>query len=105
MSQPARDQYLRVALVVFGLIFLVGGGWLLVFELQHPPAHSGHVYLFAGLAIFGGLCINPMPNQPSPLIVILKQVVVTVAPIVPWSKVAQARRASQPITKVEDAEK
>jgi len=95
--------------LVLGLILLVGGGWLLVYELQHPPAspekaHSGHIYVFVGIALLGALLINPTPNKPSPLMAVIKSVVIVVQPIIPWSKVAAARRASTEVSAVKPDE-
>lgn len=71
-------------------------------KLPIPPVHSGHIYAFLTVAILGGLLINPSPNNPAPLFTVIKGIVVVVAPIVPWSKVAQARRASVEVPKGAD---
>lgn len=71
--------------LLMGLAFLIGGGWLAVYELQHPPTHSGHLYVFIGIALLGALLINPAPILSS-----VKQVVVIILPIIPWSKAQQA---------------
>lgn len=85
--------------LVMGLALLVGGAWLLVYELQHPPAHSGHVYVMVGIALLGALLINP-----TPIISSVKSVVVVVLPLIPWSKVAAAKRASAGVARVDDSE-
>lgn len=44
---------------VLGGTFVVGGFVGLGVVLRHPPAVSLHVYIFAGLAVFGALIIDP----------------------------------------------
>lgn len=84
--------------LVMGLAFLVGGGWLAVYEVQHPPTHSGHLYVFIGIALLGALLINPTPILNS-----VKQVVVIILPIIPWSKAQQmGQRLSGSTPKVPD---
>jgi predicted Co/Zn/Cd cation transporter (cation efflux family) len=85
--------------VVMGLALLVGGGWLAVYEQQHPPVHSGHLYVGIGLALLGALLINP-----TPIINSVKQVVIVIAPIIPWSKAGQSRRTSGAVTPPDDPE-
>ena len=67
--------------LVLGLALLVGGAWMAVWEQQHPPTHSGHLYTFVGIALLGALLINP-----TPIISSVKQVVVVILPIIPWAK-------------------
>lgn len=74
-------KYSWVLNLVMGLALLVGGGWLLVYELQHPPAHSGHVYVMVGIALLGALLINP-----APIVGAVKSVVIVILPALPWSK-------------------
>ncbi len=69
-------------------------------KIPIPPMHSGHIYAFLIMVGLGGLLINPNPSQPAPLFTVIKGIVVVVAPIVPWSKVAQARRSSAGIPSV-----
>jgi uncharacterized membrane protein len=80
---------------LLGLVLLVGGAWMAVYEQQHPPTHSGHLYTFVGIALLGALLINP-----TPIISSVKQVMIVILPIIPWSKVAQARRASTEVSAV-----
>lgn len=83
--------------LVMGLALLAGGAWLAVYELQHPPTHSGHLYVFVGIALLGALLINP-----TPIISSVKQVVLVILPVVPWGRAAQARRDSASVTKPTD---
>lgn len=71
--------------------------------LQPPAAHYGPMYGFLIVAVLGGLLINPTPNNPAPLFAVIKGIVVVVAPIVPWSKVAKERRSSAGMPAVKDA--
>lgn len=70
---------------VMGVLLMGAGGWLLVQEIRTPPTHNGHVYTFVGIALLGALLVNP-----TPIITSVKQIVVIVAPIIPWSKVRQS---------------
>lgn len=70
--------------LVMGLLLLIGGGWMAVYEQQHPPMHSGHFYVAIGVALLGALLINP-----TPIISSVKQVVVVILPIIPWAKAQQ----------------
>lgn len=76
---------------VMGLLLMGAGGWLLVQEIRTPPTHNGHVYTFVGIALLGALLVNP-----TPIITSVKQIVVIVAPIIPWSKVARASGTVMP---------
>lgn len=80
--------------LTMGLALMAGGGWLVYAEMSEPPVHSGHLYVGIGVAMLGALLVNP-----TPIITSVKQIVVIIAPIIPWSKVAQAKRdsASVPI--------
>lgn len=78
---------------IFGLVLLVGGGWLLVYELQHPPTHSPHIYLFTAIAIIGALLITPEPTAQSPVLSAMKNMIVVFLPVIPWSKAEKARRS------------
>ncbi len=78
---------------IMGLVLMGTGGTLLWQEIHTPPTHNGHVYTFVGIALLGALLINP-----TPIISSVKQIVVIVAPIIPWSKMAQQQRASGTVT-------
>ncbi len=85
---------------VLGCIMAVFGAWLVFAEMQMEDPHSGHIYVGVGVAMLGALLINPTPGKSSPLMLVFKNVVVTIAPIIPWSKIAKERRVSVEVTKV-----
>ncbi len=89
---------------ILGLILLLFGGWLVYAEMQNETVHSGHIYTGVGVAILGALLINPTPGKSSPLLVVVKSLVVTIAPIVPWSKVAKERRSTEVTARPRDDE-
>ena len=78
---------------IMGLVLMAAGGWLLWAEVSHPPTHNGHVYTFVGIALLGALLINP-----TPIIGTVKQVVIIVLPILPWSKAQLLARQSGSVT-------
>jgi len=86
--------------LLMGLVLLVGGAWMVVYTVQHPPINNGLVYAFLIVAILGALLINPTPGNPAPLLTVIKSVVLIVAPIIPWSKVAVAKRASTEVASI-----
>jgi hypothetical protein len=47
--------------LLVGMALMGGGGWFLWQEMSHPPTHSPHVYLFAGIAILGAFVVRPDP--------------------------------------------
>jgi hypothetical protein len=47
--------------VFVGLVFMATGIFFLVREIQTPPTHNTHIYIFAGFIGFGGLLIVPGP--------------------------------------------
>lgn len=47
--------------LVVGVALMAFGGWFLWQEMQHPPSHSTHIYLFSAIAILGALVIRPDP--------------------------------------------
>lgn len=64
-----------------GVVLLAIGAGALFYEMQHPPSHTPHVYVFAGLAVLGALGISPRP-----LLRPVRTLVVILAPILPWVK-------------------
>jgi hypothetical protein len=79
---------MKLVNVLVGLALFAFGAFFLFLEVRTPPMHSGHVYLFAGIAILGALVI-----RPDPIFFALKQVVVIVGPYIP---VIGGRRAGDP---------
>lgn len=71
-----------------GTALMVSGAGLVYVEVRVPPLHNSHLYVGVGLALLGALMVNP-----TPIVSGLRQVVVIVAPIIPWSK-AVGQRAS-----------
>ncbi len=69
---------------LMGLALMGAGGWLVYNEVSHPPTHNAHIYVYVGIAMLGALLVNP-----TPIIQSVKQVVVVIAPIIPWSKAQQ----------------
>lgn len=67
--------------LAMGLVLMVGGAWLAVYQLQHPPVVKGLLYTFVGIALLGALLINP-----TPIIGSVKQIVVVLLPVLPWAK-------------------
>lgn len=80
--------------LVMGTAMMVSGGGIVYVELRTPPVHNAHLYVGVGLALLGALMVNPTPILSG-----VRQVVVIIAPIIPWSKVAQERRASGSVPK------
>ena len=76
---------------VMGLVLMGFGGYLLWQEIKTPPSHNSHIYIFTGIAVLGALLINP-----TPIITSVKQIVVVIAPIVPWSKVRPSGTVTPP---------
>ena len=74
-----------------GLVLMGFGGYLLWQEIKTPPSHNSHIYIFTGIAVLGALLINP-----TPIITSVKQIVVVIAPIVPWSKVRPSGTVTPP---------
>lgn len=81
--------------LVLGLLGIAGGSYLAHTALHVDPVSEKLVGIGVGVAVLGGLLINPTPGKPSPLLFAIKSIVVTVAPIVPWSKVAKDRRSTE----------
>ena len=83
---------------IMGLVLMAAGGWLLYQEVAHPPTHNAHIYVFVGIALLGALLINP-----TPIIGTVKQVVIVILPILPWSKAQLAARQSGALPPAGDA--
>lgn len=63
-----------------GLVLLLGGGFFLWQEMHVPPSHTGHIYLFSGIALLGAFVI-----RPDPLFTVVKQLVVILGDTsIPW---------------------
>ena len=75
--------------VTFGLLFMGAGGFLLWLEMRVPPTHDGHVYLFSGMTLLGALMV-----RPKPILDRVQRIVIVIAPILPWTQAAKARRTS-----------
>lgn len=84
----AVSVWVQILNAVIGLILLAFGGYFLYQEMQHPPTHTAHVFLFAGIAILGALVI-----RPDPLFAVIRQVFVLAGPYIP---VIGGRRAGDP---------
>lgn len=89
---------------VLGLLGIAGGSMLTHTALHMEPVSEKLVITGVVIAVFGGLLINPTPGKDSPLLAVFKSVVIVVAPIVPWSKVAQQARktAETPVIKPDE---
>ena len=78
-----------IANVLLGVALLVTGVWLVVYELQHPPSHTQHVYLFVGLAVLGALLVRPDAIAGA-----LRNLTSAVAQFVPGTAARRTRLAS-----------
>ena len=76
---------------VMGFALMVAGSWLVYAEVKTPPLHSSHLYVGVGVALLGALLINP-----TPIITSIKQVVVVIAPIIPFSKLRPSGSVTPP---------
>lgn len=79
---------MKLVNVLVGLALFAFGWFFLWMEQRTPPVHSGHVYLFAGIAILGALVI-----RPDPIFAVIKQAVIIVGPYIP---IIGGRRAGDP---------
>ena len=86
----------RVIVAIVGFIFAAGFGWALVYEMQHPPVHSGHVYVYAGAASFGLVLIALMASAD--YVIVKVGGFVRILPL-PW--LGKERRASVKTSKVD----
>src|SRR5690349_8393212 len=59
--QRRKGDHLNVGRILLGLPFVLGGGYFLYLEEIHPPGHTAHVFLFAGLAVVGAAIIDLDP--------------------------------------------
>ena len=89
--------------LVLGLVAITGGSYLAHAAIHMVPVSERLVITGVVIAVLGGLLINPTPGKSSPLLVVIKSVVVSIAPIVPWSRVAKDRRSTEvAVRKTED---
>lgn len=84
----------RVAVAIVGFIFAAGFGWALVYELQHPPTHSTHIYIFAGGSAFG-LILMALMASADYLIAKLGDFVRAILPSLPWARWRSNRTREQ----------
>ena len=57
---PTTPHPLRAAgRLVLGVAFMALGVWLLYVEMKSAPVQTMLVYLFAGIAMFGAILIDP----------------------------------------------
>lgn len=96
---PASTVFGRVIVAIVGFIFAAGFGWALVYEMQHPPVHSGHVYLYAGLGSFGLVLIALMASAD--YVIVKVGGFVRILPL-PW--LGKDRRRASAEMKVTDTE-
>ncbi len=83
-ARRAEDHgWLRQTII--GGTLLLAGLALLFVEVQHPPSHTVHIEIFAGMAVLGALAISPKP-----LLRPVKSLVVILLPILPWAKGKQS---------------
>jgi hypothetical protein len=66
---------------VVGVALSGASGFFLYAEMTSPPAHSGHIYLFAG-----GIFLGALVMAPALIISPLKQLSDVVGPYLPWGK-------------------
>lgn len=88
-STAAKIQTAGATLVhvVVGLLLMAGGGWVVAYQLQHPPHSDKIIILGAGVCVLGALL---MPT----IFPVFKQIVVLVFPN--GIPVIGGKRASDP---------
>ena len=83
MMRPSTEATVKsaantLAILVVGVILLLGGLFFLYVEMEHPPTHNGHVYTFVGMAVLGALLIIP-----TAMFAVFQRVSVLIGPYVP----------------------
>jgi hypothetical protein len=86
--RSVTDVLTRAAI---GLILLAGGGFFLYLEQTTPPTHTTHVFIYAGVAVFGAFLL-----KPDSMLNVAKQIVIIAGPYIPGG-----RRAGDPPAEIE----